>query len=120
MLVDLMLESYIFRQIAAKLLPKTESSMLWRISFRMVSFAKDCLQPSLSLWPFPSCPTITSATIAVCDVGEGGVQSTIFCIFNHCYYISSPNKLKICHTLKQLYIHNIMPKHQNNTLQKKF
>ena len=36
------------------------------------------------------------------------------------YFISSPNKLKICHTIKQLYIHNIMPKHENNTLQKKF
>jgi len=29
-----------------------------------------------------------------------------FCIFDHCYFISSPNKLKICHTIKQLYIHN--------------
>jgi len=52
--------------------------------------------------------------------GEGGVQSTFFCIFNHCYFISSPNKLKICHTIKQqLSIHNIMPKHENNALQKK-
>jgi len=53
-------------------------------------------------------------------VREGGVQSTLFCIFNHCYFISSQNKLKICHTIKQLYIHNIMPKHENNSLQKKF
>jgi len=53
-------------------------------------------------------------------VGEGGVQSPLFCIFNHCYFISSPNKLKICHTMKQLYIHNIMPKHENNAFQKKF
>jgi len=52
--------------------------------------------------------------------GEGGVQSTLFCIFNHCYFISSPNKLKICHTRKQFYTHNIMPKHENNALQKKF
>jgi len=28
--------------------------------------------------------------------------------------------LKICHTIKQLYIHNIMPKHENNALQKNF
>jgi len=33
---------------------------------------------------------------------EGGVQSTLFCNFNHCYFISCPNKLKICHTVKQL------------------
>ena len=51
---------------------------------------------------------------------ESGVQSTLFCIFDHCYFISSPNKLKICRTIKQLYIHNIMPKHKNNALQKKF
>ena len=54
------------------------------------------------------------------QIGEGGVQSTLFCIFNHCYFISSLNKLKICHTIKQLYIHNIMPKHENNDLQKNF
>jgi len=54
------------------------------------------------------------------QTGECGVQLTRFCIFNHCYFTSSPNKLKICHTIKQLYIHNIMPKHENNTLQKKF
>ena len=53
-------------------------------------------------------------------VGEGGVQSTLFCIFNHCYFNSSPNKLKICHTIKQFYIDNIMPKHENNALQKNF
>ena len=53
-------------------------------------------------------------------VGEGGVQSTRFCIFNHCYFISSPNKLKICQTIKQLYIHKIMPKHENNAFQKIF
>jgi len=53
-------------------------------------------------------------------VGEGGVQSTLFCIFTHCYFISCPNKLKICHTIKQLYINNIMAKHENNALQKKF
>jgi len=35
------------------------------------------------------------------------------------YSISSPNNLKICHTIKELYIHNIMTKHENNTLQKK-
>ena len=52
-------------------------------------------------------------------VEEGGVQSTLFCIFNHCYFFSSANKLKICHTIKQPYIHNIMSKHENNALQKK-
>jgi len=57
-----------------------------------------------------------SATV---HLGESGVQSTLFCILNHCYFISSPNKLKICHTIKQLYIHNIMPQHENNALQKK-
>jgi len=40
-----MLESYIFRQISAKLLPKTKAAPLWRLSFRMGSFAKACLQP---------------------------------------------------------------------------
>jgi len=42
-----MLESYIFRQISAKFLPKTKSStsLLWRLSFTMGSFAKDCFQP---------------------------------------------------------------------------
>jgi len=54
------------------------------------------------------------------QVGEGWVRSILFCIFDHCYFISSPNKLKIYHTIKQLYIHNIMPKHENNALQKKF
>ena len=48
------------------------------------------------------------------------MQSTLFCIFDHCYFISSPNKLKICHTMKQRHIHNIMPKQESNTLQKKF
>ena len=49
------------------------------------------------------------------QIGKGGVQSTLFCIFNNCYFISSPNKLNICHIIKQLYIHN-----ENNALQKKF
>jgi len=44
----------------------------------------------------------------------------LFCIFNHCYFNSNPNKLKIYHTIKKLYIHNIMPKHENSALQKKF
>jgi len=52
-------------------------------------------------------------------IGEDGVQSTLFCIFNHCYFISTPNKLKIWHPIKQLLIHNIMAKHENNALQKK-
>ena len=52
-------------------------------------------------------------------LGEGAVQSTLFCIFNHCHFISSPSKLKICHTIKKLYVHNIMPKHENDVLQKK-
>ena len=52
-------------------------------------------------------------------VGEGGVQSTLFCIFSDCYFISSSNKLKLCHTIKQLYVNNIMPKHGNNAFQKK-
>jgi len=51
---------------------------------------------------------------------EGGVHPTLFCIFNHCYFIFSQNKLNICHTIKQLYIHNFMPKHENNAIQKIF
>jgi len=37
--------------------------------------------------------------IAKTHIGQDKVQSTLFCIFNHCYFISSPNKLKICHTI---------------------
>ena len=51
---------------------------------------------------------------------EGWLQSTLFCIFNHCYFISSPSKLKTCHAIKQLYIHDIMQKYENNAFQKKF
>ena len=40
-----MLESYIFRQISAKLLSKTKAALLWRLSFRMGSFAISCFQP---------------------------------------------------------------------------
>ena len=67
--------------------------------------------------------TITQKTVIDCNrlrSGEGGVQPTIFCIFNHCYFISSPNNLKNCHIIKQLYIHNIMPKHENTAFQKTF
>jgi len=28
-------------------------------------------------------------------------QVKMFCIFDHCYFISSPTKLKICDTIKQ-------------------
>jgi len=63
---------------------------------------------------------LASASFESVGVGEGGVQSTHFCIFNSCYFISSPNKLKICHTIKQLCTHNIVPKHENNALQKQF
>jgi len=31
-------------------------------------------------------------------------------------FTSSPNELKTCHTMKQLNIHNIMPKHENDAL----
>jgi len=31
--------------MSAKLLPKTKAALLWRLSFRMGSFAKTCLQP---------------------------------------------------------------------------
>jgi len=40
-----MLENYIFRQMSAKLLLKTKAALLWRLSFRMSSFAKACVQP---------------------------------------------------------------------------
>jgi len=43
-----MLESYVFRQISAKYLLKTKALLLWRFNFRMGSFAKDCLQPSVN------------------------------------------------------------------------
>jgi len=39
-----MLENNIFRQISAKFLLKTKAALLWRLSFRMRSFAKDYLQ----------------------------------------------------------------------------
>jgi len=39
-----MLENYILRQISAKFLLKAKASLLWRLSFRMGSFAKDHLQ----------------------------------------------------------------------------
>jgi len=31
--------------MSAKLLAKTKAALLWRLSFRMGSFAKACLQP---------------------------------------------------------------------------
>jgi len=74
---------------------------------------RDFMQVFLSVYGKPKLPTIR-------QVGEGGVQSTLICIFNHCYFISSPNKLKICHTIKQLYIHNIMVKHPKMTFRKNF
>jgi len=40
-----MLEGLIFKQISAKLLPKTKAALLWRRSFGMGSLAKDCFQP---------------------------------------------------------------------------
>jgi len=40
-----MLEIYVFRKISAKFLLKTNPALLWRLSFRMGSFAKDCFQP---------------------------------------------------------------------------
>jgi len=53
-------------------------------------------------------------------MGKVGYSRHFFCIFNHCYFNLSPKKLKICHTIKQLYIHNIVPKYENNALHKKF
>jgi len=64
--------------------------------------------------------TLTSLVRYNKIAGESWVQSRLFCIFDHCYFISSPNKLKICHTIKQLYIQNIIRKHENNALQKNF
>jgi len=40
-----MLESYIFRQTSGKFCRKQTAALLWRLSFMMGSFAKDCLQP---------------------------------------------------------------------------
>jgi len=62
-------------------------------------------------------PIPSHIACVLCRARWGTVDT--FCIFNHSYFISSPNKLKICHT-KHLYIHNIMPKHENNAFQKKF
>jgi len=44
MLLVYKLESNIFRQISAKLLLKKKEALLWRLSFGMGNFAKDCLQ----------------------------------------------------------------------------
>ena len=41
----LYLESCIFRQTSAKFLPRQTAALLWRLSFRKGSLAKDCLQP---------------------------------------------------------------------------
>jgi len=60
------------------------------------------------------------SNIAFLPLEEGGVQSTLFFVFNHSYFISSPNKLKICHTIKQHYTQDITPKHENCDIQKKF
>ena len=56
----IMLESYIFRQTSAKFCRKQTAALLWRLSFTMGCFAKDCLQPlvnrisiktSVKFWP---------------------------------------------------------------------
>jgi len=39
-----LLESYIFRQTSAKFWRRQTAALVWRLSFRMGSFAKDCLQ----------------------------------------------------------------------------
>jgi len=82
-------------------------------------FKEFYLETVLNSWTKPLKAEL-SQCITTLILGEGWVESTLFCIFNHYYFISSPNKLKICHTIKQLSIHNIMPKHENNILQKKF
>jgi len=46
-----MLESYIFMQKSAKLLPKAKAALFWRLRFRMGSFAKAYLEP-FSKWDF--------------------------------------------------------------------
>ena len=51
---------------------------------------------------------------------ERWVTVDAFWISNHCYFIPCPNKHKICHIIKQLYIENITPKQENNALQKNF
>jgi len=45
-----MLESCIFRQTSARILPTTNSTVvvLWKLSFKMGSFAIYCLQPLLN------------------------------------------------------------------------
>jgi len=48
--------------------------------------------------PKHKCPS----NVFIVQVREGGVQLTHFCIYNPCYFISSPNKLKICYTKKRL------------------
>jgi len=40
-----MLENNIFRKNLCEVLPTKKETLLWRLSFRMGSFAKDCLQP---------------------------------------------------------------------------
>jgi len=44
-LVNVSVERYMYMQISARLSPKTKATVLRRLSFRMGSFAKACLQP---------------------------------------------------------------------------
>jgi len=41
----IMLESYIFRQTLRSFFQRQTAALLWRFSFRVSSFAQDCLQP---------------------------------------------------------------------------
>ena len=55
-------------------------------------------------------------------MGEGGVQSTLFLHFQPLpLYFKSKQAQNLSHNKATLYsLHNIMPKHENNVLQKKF
>jgi len=56
-------------------------------------------------------------------LGKVGYGWCFFAFPTTATFNSSPNKLNklnFCHTIKQLFIHNSMPKYSDNALQKKF
>jgi len=57
--------------------------------------------------------------LTVLSMGRWGTVDS-FLHFQLLLLYFKTKQVKICHTIKQLCIHNIMPKHENNALQKKF
>ena len=52
-------------------------------------------------------------------VGKVGYSRHFFAFSTTATLFQVQTSSKICHTIKQLCIHNVMPKHENNALQKK-